>query len=51
MRVGGASNKSLKNIFAKSWEDYKALQANGMVLPIWTLLAKNLQKIPQWIKK
>jgi glycosyltransferase len=30
MRLGGASNKSLKNLFIKSFEDYKAWKGNGL---------------------
>ncbi len=33
MRVGGASNRSLKNIKLKSTEDLKALKANGIKKP------------------
>ncbi len=50
MRVGGASNKSLKNIVQKSKEDYKAAKTNGLQLPFKVILSKNLSKIPQWIK-
>ena len=31
MRIGGKSNKSLKNIIIKSKEDYKALKKNRVV--------------------
>lgn len=51
MRVGGASNKSLKNIIHKSKEDFRAAKANGLQLPFKVILSKNLSKIPQWIKK
>jgi len=46
MRVGGASNKSLKNIFRKMKEDLAAM-SNNNVGGIFTLLSKNLRKIPQ----
>lgn len=49
MRVGGASNKSLKNIFLKSKEDYKAIKYNG-VGGFYTLLVKNTSKIKQFIR-
>lgn len=50
MRVGGASNRSLKNIIQKSKEDYQALQNNK--IGGWSiLLQKNLSKIPQFFKK
>ena len=47
MRVGGASNKSLKNIIRKSKEDIKALKKNK-VGGLMTLISKNLSKIPQF---
>lgn len=50
MRVGGASNQSLRNIYLKSKEDYLALRRNkigGWV----TLLFKNLSKIEQFVKR
>ncbi|WP_047551045.1 glycosyltransferase family 2 protein [Psychroserpens sp. Hel_I_66] len=51
MRVGGASNKSLKSIINKTREDYKALKLNGLKFPAKVVLSKNLSKIPQWFKK
>jgi len=50
MRVGGASNRSLRHILRKSWEDYRALQANGMdgVGGMGALVWKNLSKVPQF---
>ena len=51
MRIGGASNKSLKNIIRKSTEDYRAMKKNGLPFPLWTLLCKNLSKLPQFLKK
>ena len=50
MRVGGASNRSVKNILQKSKEDYKAMKSNGLHFPLWVLLSKNISKIPQFIK-
>jgi glycosyltransferase len=50
MTIGGASNKSLKNIFIKSSEDYRSLKMHNLRFPIFTLLYKNLRKIPQFIK-
>lgn len=47
MRVGGASNRSLKNILQKSCEDYRALRANG-VGGLEALAWKNLSKLPQF---
>jgi glycosyltransferase len=50
MRLGGESNKSLKNIINKSKEDYRALKKNG-IGGICTLLSKNFSKLGQFIKK
>ena len=47
MRVGGASNRSLKNIFQKSKEDYRAIIAN-QTGNWWTILLKNVSKIKQF---
>ena len=49
MRVGGASNKSLKNIIQKSKEDLKALRKNE-IGGIDILLRKNFSKIGQFFK-
>ncbi|WP_053976060.1 glycosyltransferase family 2 protein [Mangrovimonas xylaniphaga] len=51
MRVGGASNRSLKNIVTKSNEDYIALKKNRLDCPLWSLVLKNFSKIPQFFKK
>jgi glycosyltransferase len=48
MRVGGASNGSLKQIFQKSREDISAMHNNG-INPWVALPWKNLSKIPQFI--
>lgn len=49
MRVGGESNRSIKNIMKKTKEDILALKKNK--LP-WmkAIILKNLSKIPQFIK-
>ncbi|SDS14411.1 glycosyltransferase family 2 protein [Winogradskyella sediminis] len=48
MRVGGASNKSLKNILQKSKEDYWAIKRNS--IGNWfTILQKNVSKIKQFV--
>ncbi len=50
MRVGGASNRSLKNIYNKSLEDISALKLNGV--PYFrAFIIKNLSKIPQFFFK
>lgn len=50
MKTGGASNKSLKNIWKKSFEDWTALKENHAG-GIYTLIAKNVSKLNQFIKK
>ena len=47
MRVGGASNRSLKNIIQKTKEDYRAVRANK-VGNIFSILRKNTSKIKQF---
>ena len=47
MRVGGASNKSLKNIIQKSKEDYRAIKTNN-VGNWFTVLLKNVSKLKQF---
>lgn len=50
MRVGGASNKSFKNILLKSKEDLKALKANNIENPYRALAYKNFSKLNQFLK-
>jgi glycosyltransferase len=50
MRVGGASNKSLKNIWIKSYEDWQALRANKTG-GITTLIRKNTSKLSQFFHR
>lgn len=47
MRVGGASNKSVKNILRKSTEDLLVIRRNR-VGGVWTLAWKNLSKVSQF---
>jgi len=51
MRVGGASNRSLKNIKLKSQEDLRALRANGITNPLKVLAYKNFSKLGQFVGK
>lgn len=51
MRLGGASNRSLKNILQKSKEDLKALKANKIRKPYFALMNKNFSKVSQFISK
>lgn len=50
MRTGGASNRSLRHIMLKSREDLRAMRTNG-VGGLGTLAAKNLSKIPQFLRR
>ena len=50
MRVGGESNRSLKNIIRKTREDYRAIRSNK-IGSIMTLLLKNTSKIKQFLIK
>lgn len=47
MSVGGASNRSLKNIIKKSKEDYRAIRSNN-VGNFLTLIKKNTSKLKQF---
>lgn len=51
MRVGGASNRNLKNIKLKSQEDLSALRANGINNPFKVIAYKNFSKLGQFIGK
>jgi glycosyltransferase len=50
MTIGGASNKSLRNILTKSSEDYRSMKMHSLPYPFYTLLCKNLRKLPQFFK-
>ncbi len=47
MKIGGASNKSLRNILQKMYEDYTIIKKN-QIGGIITLLMKNFKKIDQF---
>ena len=48
MRVGGMSNKSFKNLFKKSIEDFKIIKKNK-IGGIFTLINKNYSKLSQFL--
>ena len=48
MRTGGASNKSLRNLILKSYEDYCSIKKNS-IGGMLTLFRKNIGKICQFI--
>ena len=50
MRVGGASNKSIRNIIRKSSEDYRIMKMHH-VGGLAALIRKNLSKVPQFFQK
>jgi len=47
MRVGGVSNRSIKNIIKKTKEDYRAVRSNN-IGGCFTILQKNTSKIKQF---
>lgn len=49
MRVGGESNRSIKNIMHKSQEDCRALKNNNVPM-LKAIIGKNISKIPQFFK-
>jgi glycosyltransferase len=51
MRMGGASTGSINDLITKSKEDIRALKNNGFKLPLLILIAKNLRKLPQLLKR
>lgn len=48
MRLGGASNRSLRSLLRKSREDYMALRMNG-IGGIGSLACKNVRKVRQFL--
>ena len=50
MRVGGASNRSLSNIYIKTCEDIQALKNNNVFWPK-AIFIKNVSKIPQFFRR
>ena len=59
MRLGGKSNRNLKEIVLKSWEDYQILrrqgrgdgQGLGPLGAAGALAWKNLSKVPQFFQR
>jgi glycosyltransferase involved in cell wall biosynthesis len=48
MRMGGISNRGLRNLWTKTREDFLAWKLNGLNSSIYTIPLKNLVKIPQF---
>lgn len=51
MRMGGLSNRSARNLFIKSREDYRAWKVNGLKGNFLVVLLKNLIKMPQFFQR
>jgi len=49
MRIGGASNKSLRNIVRANIESYKAWRVNGLPIHWWHVIRKPLSKLKQYV--
>lgn len=49
MKLGGTSNKNLKNIVRKTSEDYRARKVNNLQGCAVTILLKNVSKIEQFL--
>jgi glycosyltransferase len=50
MRVGGASNASVKGRLKAHGADQKAWELNGLKPKPWTLKMKVMRKLPQWVR-
>jgi glycosyltransferase len=50
MRLGGRSNRNIRDILRKSGEDYKVLKEHNFSFPAFTLLLKNIRKLDQFFK-
>jgi glycosyltransferase len=50
MRMGGVSNRNLRNIYLKSQEDYRIMKKNGFSNPLAMLIRKNISKLRQFIR-
>jgi len=48
MRTGGVSNRNLLSVVKKTYEDYKACRMYGIDRAAYTVMLKNLRKIPQF---
>jgi len=51
MRLGGESNRSVKNILDKSKEDLRAMRNNKIKNPFFALFYKNVSKIMQLVRR
>ncbi len=51
MRMGGVSNRSVRDMLRKSYEDYRAWRLNGLRPSLFTITMKNLRKLPQFLRR
>jgi len=59
MRLGGKSNRNVREIVRKSWEDFQILRRQGQGGPLGlgpmgamrALAWKNLSKVPQFVQR
>ena len=51
MRVGGKSNKNIKNIIKANIECYKAWKVNGLRINPLRIFLKPLSKVSQYLHK
>lgn len=49
MRMGGASNRSFRNMMVKTAEDYRAWKVNSLRRRFYTIPFKNLSKVRQFL--
>jgi len=49
MRLGGTTNKSLRNIFKGNVEIYKAWKSNGLSMPIYFFPFKLFNRLIQFV--
>lgn len=50
MRLGGATNNSLKNIMRGNIEIYKAAKSHGLAIGFWFIIRKLINRISQFLK-
>lgn len=48
MRMGGASNNSVRNVIKGNWEAYAACRRSGLKVPPWFILTKVLSRLGQF---
>lgn len=48
MRMGGASNNSVRNVIQGNWEAYQACRKNGIRVPPWFMITKVLSRLSQF---